>query len=65
MFTKEILKWLTAIGLGAATAALAWAKAHLGSGPSVAPLLAGVIVGALSKVINWLTSKVPAAPSQT
>lgn len=58
---KTVLKWLAALGTGAATAALAYVSGHTGSGPAVDPLLAGVVVMALTKIIGWLTSKVPAA----
>lgn len=57
------LKWLAAIGTGAATAGLTYAAGHIGSGPAgVDPWLAGVIAGAMSKIVGWLTGKVPATP---
>jgi hypothetical protein len=60
---KEVLKWLTSLALGAATAAVAWLQSHSGQGPAVDPLLSGIIVGALSKLINYLASKLPTAPA--
>lgn len=57
--SKEILKWLTSLALGAATAAVAWLQGHSGTGPQVDPLIAGVLVGALSKLINYLAGKLP------
>lgn len=60
---RETLKWLASIGLGVATAALAWAQAHLGSGPNIDPFLAGLIVGVVSKIINWLTAQIPTTPA--
>jgi hypothetical protein len=59
---SSILKWLAALGTGCATAALAWLGQHTGTGPSVDPLVAGLLAGAMSKLIGWLTSKVPATP---
>lgn len=60
---RETLKWLAALGLGVATTALSWLSSHLGAGPNVDPLFAGLIVGAVSKFINWLTAKIPTAPA--
>ena len=60
---KEILKWLTSLGLGIATAGLAWAQGSMGSGPAVDPLVAGLVVAVLSKVINYLASKIPTQPT--
>lgn len=59
---KNVLKWVASLGTGAATAALAYLAGHTGAGPSgVDPWLAGVLAGAVSKVVGWLTSKVPAS----
>lgn len=59
--SKAVLKWLAALGSGAASAALAWVTGHTGSGPSVDPLVAALVVGAVTKLVHWLTSKVPVA----
>lgn len=61
--SKAILQWLVPLAYGAATAALAWVQAHLGTGPHVDPLIAGAIVGILGKVINFLAGKLPAPPA--
>jgi hypothetical protein len=61
MLGREMLKWLMALGVGAATAALAWLTGHLGTGPTgVDALISTVAVGVLTRVVGWLTSKVPA-----
>jgi len=54
-----IMKWLTSLGLGVATAIVTYLQSHLGSGPAVDPLLAGLIVAVMSKIINWLGGKIP------
>jgi len=60
--SKIILQWLTSLALGAATAAVAYLS-NVSTGPAVDPLISGLIVGALSKLINYLASKLPTAPA--
>lgn len=58
---QSILKWLAALGAGAATAALQYLAAQAGHPiEGVDPLVSGVIVAVLTKLVAWLTSKVPA-----
>jgi hypothetical protein len=56
----SLLKWFASLGTGAAVAALAYVAANLGAGPDIDPFLAGVVTGAVSKLVSWLTSKIPA-----
>lgn len=61
--SRSVLKWLAAIGTGAATSALAYITAHTGNGPAqVDPLIGFVAVSLLTKLVTWLTGKIPAAP---
>jgi hypothetical protein len=55
----SILKWFAALGTGAAVAALTYIGQAAGAGPDVDPLVAGVLVGAVTKLVAWLTSKIP------
>lgn len=62
---RSLLKWLASIGTGAATAVLAYVTEHAGNGPEgVDPLVTFVAVSLLTKLVGWLTSKMPAT-SQT
>jgi predicted RNA methylase len=56
---SSILKWFAALGTGALTAALAYVGQAAGTAPDVDPLVAGVLVGAVTKLVAWLTSKIP------
>ena len=57
----SLLKWLASLALGAATAALAVLSAPAAP-TGVDPLVAGLAVAILSKIVNWLTAKLPTAP---
>ena len=59
---KELMKWLASIATGAAAAVLAWISGHMGAPTGVDPLVGGLAVALLTKVIGWLTSKLPTAP---
>jgi hypothetical protein len=60
--SKEILKWVAALATGAAAAALDFVTTHLGAGPTVDPMIAGLVVAGLTRLVGWLTAKLPAAP---
>jgi hypothetical protein len=61
---REVLKWLAALGTGALTALLAYLSANTGTGPDLGdPFLSGIVVGIVTRLVGWLTSKVPAEPT--
>jgi len=61
--SRLLLKWLAALATGAATAALAWITGNLGAPGGVDPFIGGLAVAVLTKIIGWLTSKLPATPA--
>ena len=61
--TSSLLKWLASIGVGALTAALAWITGHTGTPGGIDPLIGGVVVAVLTKLVTWLTSKIPTSPT--
>jgi tetrahydromethanopterin S-methyltransferase subunit C len=59
---RGILKWLAALGTGAATAVLAYLSGATAP-EGVDPIVGGIAVALLTKLVTWLTSKVPTAPT--
>jgi len=58
---SSILKWLAALGVGAATAAAQYLAAQAGHPiEGVDPLVSGIIVTLFTKLVTWLTAKLPA-----
>lgn len=56
--TSAILKWLAAGAVGAAVAALQTLLQLLGAGPvGVDPLISGILVAAVTKLVNYLIGK--------
>jgi hypothetical protein len=62
MLGRSLLKWLAALGTGAVSAVLAYLTGAAGP-EGVDPAIAGIAVTLLTKLVTWLTSKIPAAPT--
>lgn len=56
---QMILKWLAALLTGAALAALAYIGHESGKGPDVDPAVALVVTTLVTKLVTWLTGKLP------
>ena len=61
---KEILKWLAALAVGGLTAALTYIGSHAGTPGGIDPLIAGVIVAVLKRLVDFLVSKLPVPAPQ-
>jgi hypothetical protein len=57
-----MLKWLASLGTGAVVAGLSFIEAHVSGIPGVDPLVAGVIVAAVTRLVHWLIGKLPNYP---
>lgn len=67
---KELLKWLQGLGVGAASAAIAYFSANVGAGPEGGDVTLNiVIVAVLTRLAGFLVSlagpKAPTTPSST
>lgn len=60
----NIWSWLAALGVGACSAALAWVTGHTGTPGGIDPMVAGLLVGVVTKLVTWLTTKIPKGPNQ-
>lgn len=57
---QSVLKWLAAAGVGGLSAGLYAFLASLAVVPSgIDPLVAGLVIAGLTKLVSWLVSKLP------
>ena len=56
---KALLKWLAALGTGAATVVLAYVSENAGNLDLGDPFLSGIAVTLLTRLVTWLVSMIP------